>query len=278
MKPLNIVLAGVPGNMSKRIGIGILEQECLKGDMTLCHYALSEISGDGIDVGRRIILQGVPMGDQEAFLLAPEREPIDLIVDFTQPQSVVRNAELYCRAGIPFVMGTTGGDRKRLIEVVQSSAISAVIAANMAVPVILFQDMIRHAAESFPGSLEGYKLNIWESHQGSKPDPSGTAVSLLEFFEKLGIPFTKEQITMVRDPVYQESELGIPEEFLGGHGYHTYTLVSPDGTVTLKFTHNVLGRDVYVDGALRAIRFLAKQQGVKGRVFSMQDVLRGVAA
>jgi 4-hydroxy-tetrahydrodipicolinate reductase len=80
---------------------------------------------------------------------------------------------------------------------------------------------------------------------------------------------------MDREPLFQQTNLGVPKEYLKGHAFHTYTMLSPDGMVKLEFTHNVLGRSVYVDGALRAIRFLTKHKGEKGKVFSMVDVLRG---
>jgi 4-hydroxy-tetrahydrodipicolinate reductase len=99
-------------------------------------------------------------------------------------------------------------------------------------------------------------------------------VSLLESFNNLGIPIEKEQINMVRNSTVQEVEMDIPKQHLAGHGYHTYTLLSPDGSVKLQFTHNVLGRNVYAVGALRAIRFLAVRKETKGKVFSMIDVLQ----
>ena len=70
---------------------------------------------------------------------------------------------------------------------------------------------------------------------------------------------------------------GIPAEFLSGHGWHTYTLVSNDKTVKFEFTHNVNGRDVYAQGTLDALIYLDKKvaEGVQGQVFSMIDVLKG---
>ncbi len=75
----------------------------------------------------------------------------------------------------------------------------------------------------------------------------------------------------------QQSKLGVPEAYLGGHGWHTYTLRSEDGTVFFQFTHNVNGRDIYASGTLDAIHYLAKkiEQGAKGRAFTMIDVLKG---
>lgn len=41
------------------------------------------------------------------------------------------NAELYCKIGVPFVMGTTGGDRQLLYKTVQDANVYAVISPQM---------------------------------------------------------------------------------------------------------------------------------------------------
>lgn len=41
------------------------------------------------------------------------------------------NAELYSKVGVPFVMGTTGGDRNKLYETVEEAKIYAVISPQM---------------------------------------------------------------------------------------------------------------------------------------------------
>ena len=266
MEKIRVVVAGLPGKMATLVARAVMAQE----DMDLHPLALGEKNENIGDLGFL-----VPMADHEK-VLRENRKDIDLVVDFTQPTAVNRNAEMYCALGIPFVMGTTGGDRKKLDETVRASDVAAVIATNMAAPVVVFQEMMRVAAERFPGAFEGFDLSIHESHQAAKKNEiSGTAISLLPYFEALGMPLEKEQIHIQRDPHWQEVLHKIPREHLGGHGYHTYNLHSRDGTVDLEFVHNVRGRNVYVDGALKAIRFLARKKNGRGKVFSMADVLRG---
>lgn len=266
-----VMVAGLPGKMATLVAQAIVAQK----DMELYPFALSEVRG--CSPFGQLTVNEIPSGSH-ADVLERCRGHVDVIVDFTMPTAVNHNAELYCASKIPFVMGTTGGDRQKLFETVEKSDISAIIAPNMAIPVVIFQAMFHFAASNFPGALSGFKLTVVESHQASKPDPSGTAVNLLQFFATLGMPFAKEQIVMIRDPKVQELDLAIPYEYLGGHGYHTYRILSPDDTVMLEFRHNILGRNVYVDGALRAIRFLAGQGHRKGVVFSMADVLRNSIA
>lgn len=200
-----------------------------------------------------------------------------LSVDYTHPLAVNENAEFYCKNDMPFVMGTTGGDRKALEESVLSSSISAVIAPNMAKQIVGFQAMMEYAANTFADLFKGYSLEIKESHQHGKADTSGTAKAMVGYFNQLGVNFAAENIIMERDPEIQKSEWGIPEAYLTGHGWHTYRLVSEDKTVRFEFIHNVNGRDVYAKGTLDALIFLHRKisQDVPGKVYSMIDVLQG---
>jgi 4-hydroxy-tetrahydrodipicolinate reductase len=148
----------------------------------------------------------------------------------------------------------------------------------MAKQIVGFQAMMEYAAETFRDLFKGYTLSIRESHQQGKADTSGTAKAMVGYFKRLGVPFSDDRIQMERDPYLQKTRWGIPEEHLGGHGWHTYTLVSPDGTVRFEFTHNVNGREIYALGTLDALTFLAEKvaAGTRGRMFTMIDVLRGI--
>jgi len=200
-----------------------------------------------------------------------------LSADYTHPSAVNANAEFYCRHRLPFVMGTTGGNRQELEETVRRSDTAAVIAPNMAKQIVGFQAMMEFAAQTFPGLFKGYRLEIRESHQTGKADTSGTARAMVGAFNRLGIPFSADQILMERDPQIQKTEWGIPAEHLAGHAWHTYTLVSADGTVRFEFTHNVNGREIYGLGTLDALAYLDRNiaAGARGRVFTMIDVLKG---
>lgn len=267
MEKIKVMIAGLPGKMATLVAEHVERAE----DMELMGFALTE------DVGRKPIKIGetkvfqVPLVYHEVRL--KELSP-DIIVDFTLPKSVNINAEIYCQCGIPFVMGTTGGDRELLQKTVEQSDISAVIAPNMAKQIVAFQAMMEYAAENFPDVFKEYSLTVTESHQASKVDTSGTAKAMVKCFNKLGVPFTKDEIFKIRDQDIQRKTLNIPQIYLGGHGWHSYTLTSKDETVFFQFTHNVNGRDVYALGTLDPIRFLNERREEKGKVFSMIDVLK----
>ncbi len=276
MSGLNIMVNGLPGNVTRMLARHIVQAD----DMVLVPYSLTgpEIEEECVELeGQSIAL--IRPDDREARIAEVKaRYPACICVDFTHPSAVNANAAFYCQQGLPFVMGTTGGDREALRHTVSQSSTAAVIAPNMAKQIVGLQAMMAYAAETFPGLFAGYTLTVRESHQQGKADTSGTAKAMVRYFNAMGIDFRDDQIHQERDPQVQQSQWGVPEAYLGGHGWHTYTLVSADGTTKFEFTHNINGREIYAGGTLDALRFLARKldQGCSGQVFSMIDVMRSV--
>jgi 4-hydroxy-tetrahydrodipicolinate reductase len=199
-----------------------------------------------------------------------------IAIDYTHPSAVNANARFYIQQHIPFVMGTTGGDRTALEADVSKGDIPAVIAPNMAKQIVGFQAMMAFAADQFPGLFTGYCLEIKESHQQGKADTSGTAKAMVGYFNRLGVDFKPEQIQQIRDPNVQQTQWHIPEQYLSGHGWHTYTLTASDGSAVFEFKHNINGRQIYVEGTFDAVLFLKKQMTDpmdSKRLYTMMDVL-----
>ena len=275
MDSIKVMVNGLPGRMAGAVARHVLSDS---------RFALIPFSFTGPEISEgetRVADTAVRLvrpEDRDAALTKVKAVSPDFIsVDYTHPSAVNPNGDFYCRNELPFVMGTTGGDRDRLEEAVLQSSTAAVIAPNMAKQIVGFQAMMAQAARLFPGLFEDYRLEIRESHQKGKADTSGTAKAMVKYFNDLGLPFVEADILKEREPERQKNLWGIPEEFLTGHGWHTYILTSADGTVRFEFSHNVNGREIYARGTLDAIVYLrAKlQQGVRGKVFSMIDVLQG---
>jgi len=275
MNPIKVMVNGLPGNMAVLVATHILGDdrfELIPESLTGPEIQENEHAIESI----RIKLIRPEMREQAI----PDIKTANgdfLSVDYTHPAAVNENVEFYCKFNLPFVMGTTGGDRKQLEKTVVSSSNAAVIAPNMAKQIVGFQAMMEYAANTFTDLFKGYSLEIRESHQHGKADTSGTAKAMVRYFNQLGIIFPEESITMERDPETQKTKWGIPEANLTGHAWHTYRLASEDKTVRFEFTHNVNGRDVYAKGTLDALAYLHHKlnQDAKGKVFSMIDVLKG---
>ena len=274
MSRIKVMVNGIPGNMAVNVARHILADE--RFDLVPFSLTGPEIEAAEHEIETNTIRLLKPEEREQAIEGLKQMEGVFLSVDYTHPSAVNANADFYCKYQLPFVMGTTGGDRSQLEACVLASAIPAVIAPNMAKQIVGFQAMMEYAAQTFPGLFKGYSLEIKESHQKGKADTSGTAKAMVRYFNQMGLGFGEDEIIKERDPEVQSAQWGIPQEYLAGHGWHTYALTSGDKTVRFEFSHNVNGRDVYAWGTLDAILFLEARvsEGAQGKVYTMIDVLK----
>ena len=274
MSHIKVMVNGIPGNMALNVARHILADD----RFALVPFSLTgpEIQVAEHKVETTAVRLLKPEEREQAIGDLKQKEGPFLSVDFTHPTAINANAEFYCKYRLPFVMGTTGGDRSRLEAAVRASSIVAVVAPNMAKQIVGFQAMMEYAAQTFPDLFKGYVLEIKESHQKGKADTSGTAKAMVRYFNQMGLRFSEEDIMKEREPEIQASRWGIPQKYLAGHGWHTYTLTSEDKTVRFEFTHNVNGRDIYARGTLDAVLFLEARvsEGAQGIVYTMIDVLK----
>eukprot|EP00798_Chlamydomonas_sp_ICE-L_P022260 gene22260-29330_t len=256
-KPQILVSSGT-GKMGKSVSEAVLRAGAELVPYTMC----APVSGQThIEIGG---VQLQMLGDlAERKAIVPElkkRYPNLICVDYTQPDCIHEMVDFYVDNKLPFVMGTTGGDRDAIAKQVEESGNYAVIAPNM-------------------GAFSGYSLRVVESHQSSKKDTSGTAKAIVASFQGLGIDFNVDQIQLVREKSEQMSIMKVPEDAIPGHAFHTYQLVSPDGTVTFEFQHNVVGRTTYAEGTVDACFFLQRQinEAAPKTLYNMIDVLKAGA-
>jgi len=148
----------------------------------------------------------------------------DVLVDFTQPDTIVANAREAVAAGVHVVVGTTGFDVEDLRGL---EGANVFVAPNFAIGAVL---MMRFAAEA---SRHMAKAEIVELHHDRKLDaPSGTAARTAELMAG-DVP-----VHSVRLPglvAHQEVILG-------------------DVGQTLTIRHDSIDRESFMPGVLLAVR------------------------
>ena len=280
---IRVMVNGMPGPMAVAAG-----EACLRKGLKLAPVAMTgpEIEPCTIQVkdsvtGESCDVRLIPADKTDEIEAAVEglKEACGannlLAIDFTHPSAVNSNALFYAKQGIPFVMGTTGGDREKLIKDMESAKHFCVVAPNMAKQIVAMQAALEDLAKKYPSSFSGYKLKVTESHQKTKADTSGTAKAVIASLKKLSDDdFEEADITMLRDDE-SSMKFGVPKDALKGHAFHTYTLTSSDGSVQFELKHNVAGRTVYAEGTADAVAFLARKLRTEkeGKVFTMINVL-----
>ena len=179
---------------------------------------------------------------------------VDVAIDFSTPDVVVRNATALARRGINLVIGTTGWqqDERTVRNAVDAGNVAAVVAPNFSTGVALFEAIAARAAGLF-AAQQDFGAFVHEAHHAAKKDaPSGTALLLKRAMEQSG--FTR--------PIDLSSTRAgfIP-------GTHTIGFDGPAETITL--THAARDRSGFARGALTAAKWVVGKRGW----FTMKDVL-----
>ena len=172
---------------------------------------------------------------------------VDVAIEFTRPDAVIRNLERLIDAGVPTVTGTTGwtDDLPRIERLVRSRGGALLYSANFSIGVHLFLRAARELAALFATHSE-FGAFILEEHHAEKRDaPSGTA-TLLRAKAREADPSRDFSIASVRAG-------SIP-------GNHELTYDGPHETVSLR--HVARGRGGFAAGALAAAEWLPGRPGV----------------
>lgn len=179
-----------------------------------------------------------------------ERKP-DVVIDFTNAESCIRNSKIAAEHKVNIVIGTTGlneSQKKEIEKSVNENKVGAVISPNMSVGVNVFWKLIKDAAKL----LKDYDIEIIEAHHKTKIDkPSGTALKMSEIVES---------VSGKKVPVHS-MRIG---DVVGDH-----TIVFATSGERIIMHHTAQSRDAFVNGVLEAVKFIYGKKGVYG----MSDVL-----
>ncbi|MBN3038561.1 MAG: 4-hydroxy-tetrahydrodipicolinate reductase [Candidatus Omnitrophica bacterium] len=178
----------------------------------------------------------------------------EVLIEFTTPAATMEHLNSALKYKKPMVIGSTGLDEQQLQKIQQACAyIPIVYSPNMSLGVNL---LFRIASETAKRLGDQYKVDIIEAHHVHKKDsPSGTAKRLSEIIVNSG-PWKKGEI-----PIKSVRE----DEIVGDHQVR---FDGPDDTITMR--HSAKTRDIFVQGALQAAKFLVdKSPGLYG----MQNVI-----
>ncbi|ASY27525.1 4-hydroxy-tetrahydrodipicolinate reductase [Candidatus Planktophila limnetica] len=189
-----------------------------------------------------------------------------VVVDFTTPDSVMKNLEFLIQNDIHAVVGTTGFDSARIDslskELSKHPKVGVLIAPNFAIGAVLMMEFAEKAARYFESA------EIVEMHHPAKVDaPSGTAARTAELMtqarkdsKKGAMPdATKQSLEGARG-----SKVGdIPIHSIRAQGLvaHQEVLLGGVGE-TLTIRHDSLDRAGFMPGVLLGVRSVINHPGL----------------
>jgi 4-hydroxy-tetrahydrodipicolinate reductase len=191
---------------------------------------------------------------------------VQVVVDFTTPDSVMKNLDFLISNEIHAVVGTTGFDQGRIDSINSQLAkhpkVGVLIAPNFAIGAVLMMEFAEKAARYFESA------EIVEMHHPAKVDaPSGTAARTAELMtqarkESAMNPMpdaTKQSLDGARG-----SKVGdIPIHSIRAQGLVAHQEVLFGGVgETLTIRHDSLDRAGFMPGVLLGVRSVVNHPGL----------------
>ena len=189
-----------------------------------------------------------------------------VVVDFTTPDSVMKNLEFLIQNNIHAVVGTTGFDSARIDslskELSKHPQVGVLIAPNFAIGAVLMMEFAEKAARYFDSA------EIIEMHHPAKVDaPSGTAARTAELMtqarkdsKKAPMPdATKQSLDGARGS--KVGDIQIHSIRAQGLVAHQEVLLGGVGE-TLTIRHDSLDRAGFMPGVLLGIRSVLNHPGI----------------
>jgi 4-hydroxy-tetrahydrodipicolinate reductase len=198
----------------------------------------------------------------------------EVVLDFTTPDSVMKNLEFAISNGIHVVVGTTGIDSQRM-DVIKSllaknPKVGAIIAPNFGLGAVLMMQFAAKAATYFES------VEIIELHHPDKADaPSGTATRTAELISEARAKAKKSAIAdktssgLAGARGAKVGDVPIHSIRLRGLVAHQEVLLGDQGE-TLSIRHDSIDRSGFMPGVLLAIRSVKTRAGL---TFGLENLL-----
>jgi 4-hydroxy-tetrahydrodipicolinate reductase len=205
----------------------------------------------------------------ESFLVTNDplemMEVSDCVIDFTTPESTLKNIDAAINAQTALVIGTTGIDYGDEIKISDAAKkIPIVYAANMSIGVTLLTALVEQAAAKLG---DGWDIEIFETHHRNKTDaPSGTALALGKAAQKHR---KDSEFATSRNHKRKDNEIGYAVS-RGGDvvGEHMVTFYGMGERIELG--HKATDRALFARGALKAAQWINEKPA---GLYTMRDVL-----
>jgi len=232
-----------------------------------------EIETIGLSKGMNIITID-PNNDNANFKEINEESmnEIDVCIDFTHPESVIKNIEKISIFKKNIVVGTTGwydklDDVKKIIE---KAGTGLIWSGNFSLGVNIYFKIIENAAKMI-NKIEDYDVFVHEFHHNQKADsPSGTAVMLGDILIK-NIDRKKKIVTEELKRKIVPEELHISSTRGGSiPGTHIVGFDSASDIIELK--HTARNRQGFAIGAILAAKWIKDKKGF----YNIDDMMNNI--
>ena len=196
------------------------------------------------------------------------KEDIDVILDFSRPDSLDALCKYSKEKNIPIVFCTTGYTKEQLSKIqILSEEVAVFHSANMSIGINIINNMLKGISNML---YKDFDIEIIEKHHNQKIDaPSGTALLLANTIKDsidVDTIFTNGRNgSCKRD----HKEIGI-HAIRGGNIIGDHEIIFAGIGECIEIKHTAISREVFAIGALKACEFMYGKG--KGK-YNMDDVV-----
>jgi len=200
------------------------------------------------------------------------KEEINAVIEFTQPQTAFNNIEYCIKKGINVVSGTTGwqADKEYFNNICLKNNCAFIHASNFNIGTHLFFMANKWFSQKI-SSLENHQVSISESHHINKIDkPSGTAITLAENIISTSNKYKDWKLTETNKEISSNciSINSIREGEITG----IHKAIYETEFEFIEINHEAKNRNGFALGALLAAEFIYNKKGY----FEMQHLINNL--
>lgn len=256
---MNILVCGAAGKM----GCEVVKAVHADNEVTLVGGV--DLGAAGQDLGEIVGIGSLQMPIYDNLETAIIETKADVVVDFTSPKVVFKNAKTILETGAHAVIGTTGltdEQRDELAAIGKAQDKNILVAPNFSLGAVMMMKMATELAPYFPD------VEIIELHHNHKYDaPSGTAARTALLIEEArknaGVEaqedLTKENIGGARGA--KINNISVHSVRLPGYVAHQEVLFGGFGEI-LSIRHDSLQRESFMPGVVLACKKIASHPGL----------------
>lgn len=248
---INIALCGGYGRMGHAITEVISEDDSIH----ICHI---------IDTKEDSLLGHIG----KAIRLSDIIDDVDLVVDFSPPESCLFDMNLAVSNKIPFVTGTTGFSKEMKETITELSGRGAIFySPNFSPGINIMLKLLKYAAQL---AGEDYDIEIVEMHHNKKVDaPSGTALKIHDLLKENFIDYDTVIGRNIGKGSRKREEIAI-HSLRGGDIVGDHKVIFAGQGESFEVTHKAVSRHTFASGVVKAIKFMSKTN--KNGLYGMDDL------
>ena len=195
--------------------------------------------------------------------LSDIKEKVDLVIDFSNKNQSLEVLDYCVKSNTKLIMGTTGQGEFFASELkFAASKIPIIKCDNFSENVIKFKNLAKAMSKKFDGEIA-----VVEAHHKHKVDfPSGTAKQIISAMleEDNNKTSTSSCLNFEEDVINSYSIRG--GTLFGRHEVHFF---ADDEEIIL--THSSYSRKPYINGLMRAVNYLIKEN--RAGLYSFEDII-----